>query len=106
MQGGLEVNLVIGIDYTASNGRPTKPTSLHFLNGPYLNQYQLAIHSTGTILQEYDHDKKFPVFGFGGDINGEVNHCFPLTFDPYHPEVVGVEGVLEVGWVYGRVCRV
>ena len=98
------MNVVVGIDYTASNGAPSTPTSLHFLNGPYMNQYQAAIHSTGTILQEYDHDKKFPVYGFGGKINGQVNHCFPLTFDPQHAEVAGVEGVLEVGWVKRQRC--
>lgn len=61
-----------------------------------MNQYQMAIHATGTILQEYDSDRKFPVYGFGGKINGQVNHCFPVTMDPSHVEVSGVEGIQEV----------
>ena len=36
-----------------------------------------------------------PVYGFGGQVSGRVSHCFPLTFDPSHPEVYGVQGVLE-----------
>lgn len=86
---------MIGIDYTASNGAPSTPASLHYLYGQDINQYQMAIHSTGTILQDYDHDKMFPVYGFGGNVNGVVNHCFPLTFDPSHVEISGVSGVLE-----------
>lgn len=31
--------------------------------------------------------RQFPVFGFGGQVGGTVQHCFPLTFDPHHPEV-------------------
>ena len=61
-----------------------------------MNQYQMAIHATGTILQEYDHDRMFPVYGFGGSINGQVNHCFPVTMDPTHAQVSGVNGILEV----------
>jgi hypothetical protein len=31
----------------------------------------MAIHSCGTILQEYDSDKKLAMYGFGGRINGQ-----------------------------------
>ncbi len=43
----------------------------------------------------YDHDKMFPVYGFGAKIppNATVSHCFPLTFAP-NPEVAGIEGIL------------
>jgi vacuolar-type H+-ATPase subunit F/Vma7 len=46
-------------------------------------------------LQEYDSDKKVPVYGFGGAFNGATHHIFPLTFDPSRPEVDGVPGVLD-----------
>jgi len=29
----------------------------------------MAIQSVGTILEEYDSDKKYPVYGFGGRLN-------------------------------------
>jgi hypothetical protein len=115
------MNLVIGIDYTASNGPSNDPrryatavlgcstvvvahaccvraSSLHYLDPRGPNQYQHAISSTVTILQEYDADKKFPVYGFGGIPPGayDVDHCFPLNLNPSNPEVAGSQGVLQV----------
>ena len=57
------------------------------------NEYVTAIKSVGSVLTPYDSDNQFPVFGFGAKFrhNGEVSHCFPLNFNPQHPEVVGVQ---------------
>jgi hypothetical protein len=98
LAGGCEINLIVGIDYTASNGTPNDPRSLHFLNPHAPNQYQCAISATGAILQEYDADKKFPVYGFGGIPPGAlgVNHCFALNLNPTNPEVNTVQGILQV----------
>ncbi|ETN18439.1 hypothetical protein PPTG_04043 [Phytophthora nicotianae INRA-310] len=98
LRGGLEMNLIIGIDYTASNGPPTDPRSLHFIDPRGPNQYQHAISATVSILQEYDADKQFPVYGFGGIPPGahDVDHCFPLNLNPLNPEVAGFQGVLQL----------
>jgi len=56
--------LSVAIDFTGSNGNPSLPSSLHYLNE--YNQYEQAIMSVGSILECYDLDKMFPVFGFGG----------------------------------------
>ncbi|GMF29639.1 unnamed protein product [Phytophthora lilii] len=108
LRGGLEMNLIIGIDYTASNGPPNDPRSLHFIDPRGPNQYQHAISATVSILQEYDADKQFPVYGFGGIPPGayDVDHCFPLNLNPSNPEVAGSQGVLQVhfpliGWHEG-----
>ncbi|TMW56857.1 hypothetical protein Poli38472_006867 [Pythium oligandrum] len=98
LRGGCEISLVVGVDYTASNGAPSHPTSLHYMGNSQfgqLNEYQSAISATGAILEPYDHDRRFPVYGFGAIVNGAVNHCFPLTFDPTHPEVEGVGGIMQ-----------
>ncbi|KAF1323475.1 Copine-like protein, partial [Globisporangium splendens] len=98
LRGGCEISLIVGIDYTASNGAPSDPQSLHYIGGSYTgqgNDYQAAISATGAILEPYDADRKFPTYGFGGMVNGYVNHCFPLTFDPTQPEVEGVRGILQ-----------
>ncbi|KAG6611232.1 copine-like protein [Phytophthora cinnamomi] len=98
LRGGCEVSLIVGIDYTASNGSPSDPSSLHYTGASYqgqLNDYQAAISATGAILEPYDSDKRFPVYGFGGLVNGAVNHCFPLTFDPTQPEVEGINGIMS-----------
>lgn len=42
MRGGLEIGLFVGIDFTGSNGNPSSPTSLHYIdqrNPHNLNQY-------------------------------------------------------------------
>uniref|UniRef100_K3X660 C2 domain-containing protein n=1 Tax=Globisporangium ultimum (strain ATCC 200006 / CBS 805.95 / DAOM BR144) TaxID=431595 RepID=K3X660_GLOUD len=98
LRGGCEISLIVGIDYTASNGAASDPQSLHYIGGSYTgqgNDYQAAISATGAILEPYDADRKFPTYGFGGMVNGYVNHCFPLTFDPTQPEVEGVRGILQ-----------
>ena len=56
--------MVVGLDFTLSNGHPTEDDSLHCM-GPK-NQYEASINKVGAILECYDHDKLYPVFGFGG----------------------------------------
>jgi hypothetical protein len=64
--------------------------------GTYLNSYQQAIVAVGEVLQFYDTDKRYPLWGFGGKAPGGVaNHCFALNGKDDDPEVVGVDGILE-----------
>jgi hypothetical protein len=94
--GGLQINLVLGIDYTGSNGNPANPTSLHY-RGPNGNQYTAAITAISQILLSYDSDGLVPVYGFGGRLpNGVTSHCFALTGDPARPEVAGINGIMQV----------
>ncbi len=93
MSSGLEVSLMASIDYTGSNGDPHSASSLHFLS-PAMNQYESAISAIGSVLAPYDTDGSYPVWGFGGQINGRVDHCFALNGNPASPEVKGVEGIL------------
>jgi len=93
VRGGLEVSLIVSVDFTASNGNPASPQSLHFMS-PYQNCYEQVISSVGEILAAYDADGMFPAFGFGGMINGRVSHCFALNGDPQNSEVRGVSGIL------------
>ena len=45
----------VAVDFTASNGNPSNPSSLHYVN-PYggNNQYTAAIQAVGEIIQDYD----------------------------------------------------
>ncbi|KAG0306153.1 hypothetical protein BGZ99_001889 [Dissophora globulifera] len=79
--GGGEINLTVAIDFTASNGDPWQSKSLHFMNPTGENEYKKVIRSVGDILQHYDTDKKFPVYGFGGHVHGSTQHAFPLNGD-------------------------
>lgn len=97
LRSGWAISLVCAIDYTGSNGTPTSPSSLHFL-GPG-NQYESALGMVGSIVEPYDADKSFPVFGFGGiprhmGING-TSHCFALNGNPANPEIFGIANIIE-----------
>lgn len=98
LQRGWQLSLSIAIDFTGSNGDPSEKSSLHYLDGH--NQYESAISSIGTILETYDDNKCFPVWGFGGipKFMGEKdpNHCFPLNGNSKNPEVTGAQGVLDI----------
>ncbi|CDW79754.1 UNKNOWN [Stylonychia lemnae] len=98
LQSGWGINLSIAIDYTGSNGNPSWPSSLHYLGDQ--NQYEMAITQVGSILECYDTDRMFPVFGFGGipKFMGQnlVNHCFPLNGIYENPFVFSTAGILQL----------
>ncbi|KAK8893511.1 hypothetical protein M9Y10_021933 [Tritrichomonas musculus] len=95
LRSGLQLNLITAIDFTASNRDPKDPRSLHYLSKGQMNQYETCIWSVGSIICPYDTDQLFAVYGFGGKINGQINHCFPLTFDPSHPTVQGLQNIVN-----------
>lgn len=84
------LDLSVAIDFTASN----LEEGLHEM-GPN-NMYEKSIAMVGSVLEPYDTDSHWPVFGFGGKPPGEtsVNHCFPLTGNLQAPCVQGVEQTL------------
>jgi len=100
LAGGTEISLMVSIDFTASNGNPNKPDSLHRIDPQVPNEYARAIMSVGEILAGYNSDKMYPVYGFGAKLppDYKTSHLFPLTFDPSRPEVLGVQGILSAYW--------
>ena len=92
VSGGCELNVVVAIDFTGSNGDPRKPGTLHHLDANSMNPYEKAISAIVTILAKFDSDQKFPVLGFGAKYSGQVNHCFRCG---PADEVQGVKGVLD-----------
>ncbi|CAI9605684.1 unnamed protein product [Staurois parvus] len=97
IMGGCQMNFVVGIDFTGSNGDPRSPNSLHFISPNGVNEYLHAIWSVGLVIQDYDADKMFPAFGFGAQIppTGQVSHEFPINFNPSNPYCAGVEGIVD-----------
>ncbi|XP_031989162.1 copine-5-like isoform X3 [Corvus moneduloides] len=104
IRGGTQLNFTVAIDFTASNGNPSQPTSLHYLSPFQLNAYSLALRAVGDIIQDYDSDKMFPALGFGAKVppDGHVSHEFPLNGDASNPACRGIAGVLEA---YQRSLR-
>eukprot|EP01096_Ripella_sp_DP13-Kostka_P000596 TRINITY_DN1064_c2_g1_i2.p1 TRINITY_DN1064_c2_g1~~TRINITY_DN1064_c2_g1_i2.p1 ORF type:complete len:956 (+),score=432.93 TRINITY_DN1064_c2_g1_i2:97-2964(+) len=96
IRGGCEINLVVAIDYTQSNGEPEQPTSLHYQRSG-ANEYVSAIQAVGSVLANYDSDRNFPVFGFGAKLKpkGEISFLFPLNGNHSNPEVHDVQGIID-----------
>lgn len=94
---GLEINLVVGVDFTSSNKPPYDQKSLHYINGLEPNAYERAIRSCGNIIAYYDFDKRFPILGFGGIPQGgsTVEHVFPLNYSS-DPSVSGINEMVQV----------
>ncbi|PIA32828.1 hypothetical protein AQUCO_04300037v1 [Aquilegia coerulea] len=94
--GGCELNFMVAIDFTASNGNSRLPDSLHYIDpSGRPNAYQKAILEVGEVLQFYDTDKRFPAWGFGArPIDGPVSHCFNLNGSNYQCEVEGIQGIM------------
>ncbi len=92
----LNINMCLGIDFTASNGGISTSGSLHEYNNQFENPYEKAIRCCGEIIAQYDTDKIFPCFGYGAILPGEteVSHCFNLNFKD-DPNIEGINTVLE-----------
>jgi len=99
VMGGMEIQMMIAIDFTGSNGDPRDAKSLHYLGPPkYESPYMRAIRSVGRVVEPYDSDGQIAAHGFGANINPfgakQISHCFNLTLTDAN-EVPGIEGVLQ-----------
>lgn len=80
LTSGWEIELICAIDFTASNGNPQRPNSLHFYDPNLPNEYIRAIRAVGDIVACYDKDRVFPVYGFGARFpDGRVYHDFHVN---------------------------
>ncbi|RXM33545.1 Copine-2 [Acipenser ruthenus] len=95
--GGCQLMFTVGIDFTASNGNPRDPSSLHHISPMGTNEYLAAIWAVGQIIQDYDTDKMFPALGFGAQLppDWKVSHEFAINFNPTNPFCSGVEGIAQ-----------
>ena len=101
-QSQVKLNFTCAIDFTGSNGDPKLPVSLHYKNVTTMrNQYTDALAPIFMIVQDYDTDKIFPVYGFGAKMaNGQVSHHFPLNLDTGEARDMLSECVTQVNSSY------
>ena len=93
-KGGIRIGLNIGIDFTKSNKPPEDENSLHsIVNKEQKNPYEKAILDCGKILEYYDYDLLFPVYGFGAVVNKETSYCFNINFKD-NPEIYLVDNII------------
>ena len=91
IRGGCQLNFMVAIDFTGLMAFHHHQD--HYIDpmNHVLNEYQQAILSVGPVVQEYDSDKRFPVYGFGAQINGKTSHAFLIGGD----DVSGVDGIMN-----------
>ena len=94
LKAGIQIGLAVAIDFTASNGAPNDPNSLHYINDQLPNQYERAINSCGNIVAYYDYDQLFPCFGFGAKIKNKSIGLFNLNMKK-DPNINFIEGIIE-----------
>lgn len=63
IRNGTQMHFAVAIDFTASNGRHSHPSSLHYLSPERQNFYEIAIRGVGSIVQHYNSSQLFPAFG-------------------------------------------
>ncbi|KAK2142236.1 hypothetical protein LSH36_982g00104 [Paralvinella palmiformis] len=91
------INNLIAVDFTESNGKPGDPKSLHYANPNSPNAYVQALRGVGEVIELYDSDGMFPAWGFGARLppDGAISHCFPLNEHISNPYCIKIDGVLE-----------
>uniref|UniRef100_A0A8B9Z585 Copine-3 n=1 Tax=Buteo japonicus TaxID=224669 RepID=A0A8B9Z585_9AVES len=108
VMGGCQINFTVGVDFTGSNRDPKSPDSLHYISPDGINEYLIAIWSVGSVVQDYDTDKLFPVFGFGAQVppSWQLFHEFALNFNPSNPYCQGEDTSLLILHWEGQMFEV
>lgn len=101
IKAGAQIHFVIAVDFTASNGDPAFPESLHYLDptNRRQNPYEAALLAVGNILKSYDTMGMFAGFGFGAKLlgpNRPPSHLFPLNGNDQHPYVSSIDELVQV----------
>lgn len=99
LKEGMDLNMIIAIDFTKSNGAPDKVGSLHEDNEMTENPYERSMRNSGEIISQYATTKMFPCFGYGAILPGktEVSHCFSLNLNsPEDPKIENLDNVLKI----------
>jgi hypothetical protein len=94
LKAGVQIGLIIAIDFNKSNGDPNNGDSLHYIDDAYPNQYERAIYTCGNMIAYYDYDQLFPAFGFGVQIDKNSIPLFNLNFEK-EPDIKLIQGVIE-----------
>ena len=102
LTSGMQMAMVLCIDFTRSNLDQTSPASLHYHTKNVQSQYYQAIQQVGSIVLEYDTDKLVPCYGFGAKVNmpnfsshDYVHNYFPLNGSEENPNLLKMPGIEE-----------
>jgi Copine len=76
-ESAFDLGLVVGIDFTQSNGPPEHHSSLHYQPSPSVaprgpNAYEAAMQSVANLLSAYSSDTRIAAYGFGAKVRFTV----------------------------------
>eukprot|EP01080_Neovahlkampfia_damariscottae_P005671 gene5671-9492_t len=96
LRSGLEISLMVAIDFSggSSYGINRFIKSIEEVDATVeesTTDFEESIQVVGSVLDKYDSDHRYPVYGFG------VEGCdwFACNGDNNNPEVEGIEGVIK-----------
>jgi len=95
LSGSCRMRFMAAVDFTSSNGDPRSRDSLHFIDyRGFPNEYQAAIATVGSILENYCPDTKCFLFGYGMKESPASTpmHSFPVGNTS---GLMGVDGMLN-----------
>ncbi|XP_033740155.1 copine-3-like isoform X2 [Pecten maximus] len=97
LRGGLHLNLMVAIDFTASNGSLNDIYSLHNIRDLDVNPYLHILQTVGRVISDCNFDRKVALYGFGAKWNDKEypSHCFPLSGDKTSPYMRDIEEVIQ-----------
>lgn len=102
LRGGLDIPLIVGVDFNAMNRYKDDPQSLHFVNPTSPNNYQQALSSVSDLLLKYNKTKNVPMYGFGAfphmpGFNPSIpNHFFPCSGSWQNCAARGIRGIYSL----------
>jgi len=98
LRGGVTLSLCVAYDFTASNGNPEDPESLHYIGDNQPNAYEKATAAVGSILEPYDADNWIPCYAFGFKAPEiglhDVSFCYPISGNPSNPYYQGYRHIM------------
>lgn len=97
IRGGLQIQPVVAIDFTASNGAIDEELSLHCVNNTRENQYMDAMDTLGAMISQYSSEQQIALYGFGAKWKHKkkVSHCFPLVKEVFVKGIKSAIGQYE-----------
>ena len=80
LRAGINIKVLIAVDYTSSNLPHTNPNSYHYISQSTTNPYESSIINVARVTDAYNKHKSIELYGFGGIPKGEtqISHCFKL----------------------------
>jgi hypothetical protein len=97
IKGGMKLHFTIAIDFSAKNGGPNDPSSLHFVHPNIQNPYAEALKDIAEAVCPYDSQNRVSLIGFGAKVPPafELSQSFPLNGNNANPYVRGVDNILS-----------